>query len=89
MWLTGLQPNTPYLFRVYSRDEAGNMARSPESRFMTASEGGMTTSNWLQMLGWCGWVGLFLLALLAIATGIAVYWYNEARRLKKKLQKKT
>jgi hypothetical protein len=90
VWLSGLMPNTTYVFRVYSHDAAGNQARSPESTFLTSAYNAAASAmGWFDMLDWCGWASLLLLALFALATGTAVYWHNEAKRLRKKAQKKT
>lgn len=90
-WLSDLQPNTAYVFRVYSRDAAGNLARSPESRFVTASPilaGLENIEPWFASFGWCGLLNLFLLLLLIICAAAAGYWHNEAKRLAKKASKK-
>ncbi len=91
-WLSELKPNTAYVFRVYSRDAAGNLARSPESHFVTPSHGlgnALNIDPWFTSLGWCGWLNLLLILLLIICAASAGYWHNEAKRLSKKVSKKT
>jgi len=83
VWLTGLSPNTTYVFRVYSRDAAANQTRSPESRFTTLA--GQAAASLLR-LDTCSQIGILLSALLLLAVALAAHWHGQAVAMRKRVQ---